>query len=209
LLPVCIWTLRDWRRRKTFLIALGATTAALLLLAEWFVPGWLAGWITTLQAYTQYAGSRPLLSDLLPRHFVLPAAAVLLSGVVFVSLTLCEPDVLFAVSFSVAVFQLLLPFEIYNLAMLLPAALWILTRANRLPARGQLQIIAAACSSILLAAAWTAAAALSLASLLSGKPCLTLWQAPLAAVWLYPWAVFAALASAAVAAFLGRRKLPA
>ena len=100
--------------RKAFAISLGATFSALLIAAELAVPGWFGDWLTTLRAYSHYAGSRPLLEEILRGYFFLPSAVLLIGAVVWVSFKFRDSDLLFAISFSAAVFQLLFPFQLYN-----------------------------------------------------------------------------------------------
>ncbi|MGA2687428.1 MAG: hypothetical protein ABSE85_05090, partial [Candidatus Korobacteraceae bacterium] len=61
LLPLSIWSVSAWQVRKAFLLSLGATLCALLIAAEFAVRGWFSNWLTTIQAYSHYAGSKPLL----------------------------------------------------------------------------------------------------------------------------------------------------
>jgi hypothetical protein len=126
LLPLSMWSLAGWRARKPFLLALCGSTGALLLASEIVVPGWFGQWLTTIRAYSQYAGSEPLLAELLHGHVVWPATVLLVAACVWVSHKFCESDLLFAISFSIAVFQLIFPFLLYNEILLVPAALWLM-----------------------------------------------------------------------------------
>ena len=77
LLPLSTWALLKWRQRKTFLIAFGSSTVTLLAASELLLPGWFWPWLATVRAYSHYAGSKPLLIDLLHGHLVLTAIALL------------------------------------------------------------------------------------------------------------------------------------
>ena len=198
LLPLSIWSVSAWQVRKAFLLSLGATLCALLIAAEFAVRGWFSNWLTTIQAYSHYAGSKPLLTDLLRGHFVPPAAALLVTAVVCVSFRFHDFDLLFAISFSVAVFQLLFPFQIYNTVLLLPAALWLTANANNVKVRGQLHNLLYSCTQIVLSAGWASAAGLSLSNALVPGSGLMFWQLPLATAYLYPFAVVTCLSVCAV-----------
>jgi hypothetical protein len=162
------------------------------------VPGWFGEWMTTVAAYTHYAGGKPLLADLLPFHFVLPAAVILMGAVVWVSFKFRDSDLLFALSFSVAVFQLLFPFQIYNTVLLFPAALWMTANAGNIKARGQWHTLLYFCTWIVLGAGWASAAGLSLSNALVPGSGLMFWQLPLATAYLYPFAVVTCLGACAV-----------
>ncbi|MGD0929230.1 MAG: glycosyltransferase 87 family protein [Candidatus Korobacteraceae bacterium] len=198
LLPLSIWSVAAWRIRKAFVLSLGATLSVLLVAAEFAVPGWFAEWLATLAAYAHYAGGKPPLADLLCGHFVLPAAALLLGAAVCVSFKFQASDLLFAISFSAAIFQLLFPFQIYNAVLLFPAVLWLIANANTIMARGQLLTLLYSCTWIVLGAGWISAAGLSLSNVLVPGVGLMFWQLPLAAAYLYPFAVAACLGVYAV-----------
>ncbi len=198
LLPLSIWSVTTWQVRKAFLLSLGATLSALLIAAEFAVPGWFSNWLTTLQAYSHYAGSKPLLADLLRGYFFLPSAVLLIGAAVLVSFRFRDSDLLFAIGFSAAVFQLLFPFQIYNAVLLLPAALWLTANASHLKARGQLHTLLYSCTRIVLGAGWASAAGLSLANALVPGSGLMFWQIPLATAYLYPFAVVICLGVCAV-----------
>jgi len=198
LLPLSIWSVSAWRIRKAFVLSLGAALSALLIAAEFAVPDWFGEWLATLAAYAHYAGGKPLLADLLRGHFVLPAAAILMGTVVWVSFKFQASDLLFAISFSAAVFQLLFPFQIYNAVLLLPAALWLTANANTIKVHGQLQILLYSCTWIVLGVGWASTAGLSLSNAIAPGSGLMFWQLPLATAYLYPFAVVTCLGVYAV-----------
>lgn len=194
LLPLSIWSIAEWRARKRFLTAAAGGLATLLLASELACSGWFTRWLWTLRAYTQYAGTRPLLADVLHGHFVVSAGVVLVGAVVWVSYRYCDQNLLFAVCFSIAAFQLLFSFQIYNEVLLVPVALWLAGNGSKIQSRGQLHILCCSCTWIVLGVGWTAAIGLSVANLVAPGPGLTLWQVPLLAAWLYPLPVFVTLA---------------
>ncbi len=195
LLPLSLWAIADWHPRKRFLISLAGSMGALLLVAEIIVPGWFGQWVATLRAYSHYAGGAPLLSDLLRGHFVWPAGALLIMASVWVSYRFCESDLLFALSFSIAAFQLVFPFLLYNEILLIPVALWMLRSPVTTRAAGQMFELLWRCSWTLLAIAAAAMFVLSVSNLAVPGSGLKLWQVPLVMAWLYPWSVLVALAA--------------
>jgi hypothetical protein len=207
LLPLTIWSLAGWRSRKVFLLSLISTFTVLLTGAELVVPGWIPHWIRVIRAYSHYAGASPLLLDILPRPLYAAATALLIVAVVWTGLKFRETDLLFAIAFSTAAFQLMLQFQIYNELLLLPATLWILERASEIKAKGQFPILLWACSWVLLGAGWTSQVALAAANLLAPSSGVALWQAPLAAAWLYPWPLFLTLALSTPSAFPAAQNL--
>ena len=199
LLPLAVWAVSSWRARKAFLLSSAGTLAALLLASEVLVPGWFAEWLHTLQAYSHYAGARPLLAELLGGHVVAPAAMLLVGSVVFVSFRFCESDLLFAISYSAAVFQLLFPFLVYNEVLLLPAALWMALKAAEMKSCGQWQQLLWGSAWSLVVASAVAMAGLCAWDLVAPGSGVKLWTVPFVTAWLYPWAVSAALGMYAVA----------
>ena len=194
LLPLAVWTVAAWRSRRAFLLSLGGTLALLLLGSEAIVPGWFGGWLHTVHAYSHYAGAQPLVAELLRGHFVLPVSALLVGSVALVSYRFRDSDLLFAISYSVAVLQLLFPFLIYNEVLLLPAALWMARNATGIGRRGQWQRLLCGCTWTLVGASAAAMAGLSAWDVVAPGSGVKLWTLPFVTAWLYPWAMFAALA---------------
>jgi len=111
LLPLSIWSIAQWGARKRFLLAAAGGLGGLLLASELVSRGWITHWMWTLKAYAHYAGSAPPLADLLPGRLVVPGAIILLAAVVGVGCKYRDQDLLYAVSFSIAAFQLLFLFR--------------------------------------------------------------------------------------------------
>ncbi len=201
LLPLSIWALAKSRDRRRFLIAFGCSIAALVAGSEALLPGWIGPWLATVRAYSHYAGSKPLLLDLLHGHLVVPAITLLLCAVIVVSYRWRESDFLFAMSFSIAVFQLLFPFLIYNEIILLPATLWLLKSAPRINAAGQFHTLLSCSAWIVLAAGFAASIGLSASEIVFRCSDLKLWELPLIAAWVYPWSMFVSLGAWAVSQY--------
>ena len=193
LLPLSVASLADWKRHRAFVLSFAATLGTLLLVSEAAVPHWLPQWVSTIRAYSHYAGSQPLLLDLLHGHLLVPAYLLLVGAAVYVSVRFHAADLLFTVSFSAATFQLLFPFQIYNEVMLLPAALWMAGKASEIKSRGQFATLIWSCTWIVVGSGWASAVALSLAGFTAPHRLPVLWQAPLLACYLYPFAVGAVM----------------
>lgn len=208
LLPLSAWAVCSWRIRKAFLISLAASLLGLTLASELAVPGWITPWLSTMRAYSHYAGARPLLADLTHGHFFIPAAPLLIAAVVWVSIEFCSSDLLYSIGFSVATFQLLFPFQLYNEVLLLPAALWAAMNTDRIRQRGQLPVLVFGCAWIALSSGWMATLMLSLWNIAAPGSGIKLWQLPLVAAWLYPMLLFAAYATFAASCVLARQRAP-
>jgi len=197
LLPLVMWSLAEWRTKKSFLLSLVATFTGLLAAAEAAVPGWIPHWVGTLEAYARYTGANPPLLDALPRCLYLPVCGLLVAAIIRVSLNSRLRDPLFAVAFSTAAFELMLPFQIYNELLLLPATLWILAHKDEIQNKGQIRGLLWWSSLALLGAGWTSQVALTVGDLAFPGSGVKLWQVPLTAIWLYPWPLFLTLGACA------------
>lgn len=198
LLPLTVWALTAWRSRKRFLLALGAAMFFLLCASEVMQPGWFGLWLQTIRAYSHYAGSTPLLLDAVGPRLIAPAALLLIGAVVWASYSFRESDLLFAISFSIAAFQLVFPFLLYNEVLLLAAVLWLLHNAEVVRARGQLNTLLWNSAAIALASGWAASIGLTAFNLLAPGSTAGLWQLPMVAAWIFPWTVFLVLSAFAV-----------
>jgi len=65
LLWIFIWTTGDWRKRRTVVVSFALSLAALSLLAELIVRGWIPEFLQALIAYPGYMPTRSLLSTLI------------------------------------------------------------------------------------------------------------------------------------------------
>jgi hypothetical protein len=167
----------------------------------------------TLHAYAHYAGARPRLFFLLPPGAGWPASAILVIAVLWISWQWCDSDLLFAIGFSVAAFQLMLPFQIYNEVLLLPAVLWLLLQPREQRRQSQLSTLLLACLWIVLGSGWASALGLSVVNLLYPGSAGRFIAFPMLSVWLLPYFVFLAFLLYALAALpifrSGRAALPA
>ena len=193
LLPLLVWCVVRWRSRKRFLLSMGATLTALLIAAEVLVPGWFYGWIGTVAAYRRYAGAKPPLMELLPPETYFVAVATLAGLIVWVTTRFHRSDLLLAISFSIAAFQLVVPVQLYNEVVLLVPTIWIAQNRDVVASCGQFASLCRALVWTVLVAGWGSQIGLSIADLLAPGSGQLLWQVPLAAAWIYPWPVFLTL----------------
>jgi hypothetical protein len=205
LLPLSIWALAEWRERRRFLIAFAGSATALVAASEALLPGWIKLWLDTVRAYSHYAGSKPLLLEVLHGHVVVPVIILLLCAVITVSYRWRESDFLFAISFSIAIFQLFFPFLIYNEIILLPAVLWLLRNVQRIKAAGQMYALVSYGTWVILAAGIAASIGLSASDLVAHGSAAGLWELPLIAAWVYPWSVSMTLGGWAASQYLRAR----
>src|SRR5664279_3936576 len=154
------------------------------------LPGWLTRWWETLHPYAHYAGARPRLIFLFsPGAGWLPSA-ILVIAVLWISWQWCDSDLLLAIGFSIAAFQLMFPFQIYNEVLLLPAVLWLLLQRRERRRRSQLFTLLLSCLWIVLGNGWTSALGLSVVNLLYPGSAGRFIAFPMLSVWLLPYAVF-------------------
>lgn len=153
LLPMLLWTFSRWRERKRFAIWLGGSLLGLLVLSNMASPGWLPEWFDTIRHYAQYVRA-PLLT-----LFFGSQIGPILSGLILVSLITIlwlnrESDLLFQMSVSVAAFSLLVPYEPYNLVLLLVPALWIADNVTLITDSGATNQMALAAFRVALILSW-------------------------------------------------------
>ena len=169
-----------------------------------------------LHPYAHYADARPRLFFLLPPGAGWLASAILVIAVLWISWQWCDSDLLFAIGFSVAAFQLMFPFQIYNEVLLLPAVLWLLLQRRERRRHSQLFTLLLACLWIVLGSGWASALGLSVVNLLypgsAGRfiafPMLSVWLLPYAVFWLFSFMHWRLCPSSAPAAPRSRPKLP-
>ena len=189
LLPLLLWSISDWRRRKIFPFSLGLTMAGLLSISEFLSHGWLLHWLTTIQAYAHYAGAKPLICVLPGSRLPMLAGALLIAAAVAASWKWRRADPVLAIGFSVSVFQVLLPLQLYNEVMLLPAVLWTFVQASR--QTSNLHTLLRWSVWGLLGAGWLTTCLICVARLISPPSIDTLWSLPMVLAWLFPFALLA------------------
>jgi hypothetical protein len=153
LLPMLIWTSVRWKQQKRFVISLALSLMGLLALSSAATPGWREEWIAALRHYAQY-GRGPLVI-LFFGNKIGAAILVLLLLILIVGLwRRRESDLLFQVALSVAIFQLVIPYEPYNAIMLLIPAVWVADNAHVISKSGASNQVALAAMRVALVGSW-------------------------------------------------------
>jgi hypothetical protein len=133
-LGLMLWSILDWRARKSFLAAFGLTLLLLIGSAELLLPGWLGLWRESSKSYLAYVRPSLLGSLLGPVAGVAAgSAAVLVTIVLFWSFRRHGPG---SQHFNFLIVTALFTSTLvapnagsakYNLALLIPACLWLFT----------------------------------------------------------------------------------
>jgi glycosyl transferase family 87 len=121
LVPLFFWTLADWRGRKRVVLGFTLTLAAQLGVVAFLQPAWLPQWLNAVQAYRSYAPTTLVLPSV-------PGVAVGMGVLLVLVLWRVRHDLELALALAAAGYQFMAPFQIYNEAILLPAALWLWKR---------------------------------------------------------------------------------
>jgi len=140
-----LWSLADWRGRKPFLAGFGLTLLLLIGSAELLLPGWLGLWRQASNSYLAYVRPSLLGSVLGPVAGVAAgSAAVLITIAFFWRFRRHGPG---SQHFNFLIVTALFTSTLvapnagsakYNLALLIPACLWLFTFGVELKTRGTL-----------------------------------------------------------------------
>ena len=181
-----LWALSDLSRRRALIYSFGLTMAALLIGAEFLLPGWIWRFRDALAAYSQYTGGLGSTLDAL----ITPLGGRFVAAVLIVSIAIacwkwrCQPveSPAFALSVSlilaltVTVIPMISP---YNQMLLLPGIFLLVRNWHVLLADRLLRTITVIAVAIIFWP-WLASAGLALASI--GMPAQSvqrLWRLPL------------------------------
>jgi hypothetical protein len=199
-----LWALGDWTRRRRLMWSFSSSMALLCLGAEAILPGWFGRWWTAMHAYLGYNDARSLVEILLGRYAGLTASALIAAAVV----CLCwrarrAPAGSHAFGtclMSVLAASLLIKpkFPLYDVALLLPVALWLIACRKSLWERSRLTRDLFFCASVIVGWQWIFAAALAAIALVFTPAAQRGWQLPGIAMFLLPVGLFCPLAALAV-----------
>jgi hypothetical protein len=156
LLPMLIWSLVDWYRRKPFVLSLGVTMVALLGLSEIVNPCWIPRWIATMQAYARYHQSPSTMVYLLGNKIGIAVSVILLLGLVTCLWCRRRSDLLFQVSLSTIILYLLFPEQAYSAIVLLIATIWVADQAPAIKEAGAVHQLILAAVRLSLVELWIA-----------------------------------------------------
>ena len=179
-----LWALGDWARRQRLVWTFASSMALLWLAAEAVLPRWFGRWRAAMHAYLGYNDARSLLETVLGRYGGLLASALIAAGVAFLcwrsrrapagshAFSTCLVSVLAAT-------LLIKPkFPLYDVAMLLPAALWLFSCRKALWERSRPVRLLLLLPCILLGLQWFPAIALAVISLVSPSAIQHGWVLP-------------------------------
>ncbi len=137
LVPLLFWALSAWQTRKRMAFSFAVTFAVLASAAFIWLPAWLQEWLITLAAYKTYANATPIFFE---SANLIAVGAVTASALVWRA----RKDLQLALAISVVSSQLFIPFQEYNLALLVPAMLYTWKHREqmmqRVPSRVAMQI---------------------------------------------------------------------
>lgn len=164
LLPMLIWTLADWRKRRPFVLSFAAAMVVLLGLSEVVSPHWIPRWIASMQAYVRYHRSLSTIAYFLGEKVGLAVSAVLLLGLVGSLWLRRDSNLLFQVALSTVIIYLLLPEQAYSAIVLLIPTIWVTDHAAFIKQAGTAHQLVLAAVKLSLIELWLAnlAAALCL-----------------------------------------------
>jgi hypothetical protein len=181
-----LWTLSDWRRRRSLAWSFLAALLLLILLSEWLVPGWIPDFLNVLHAYRHYTYGHSLLDIWFPPPWGLLVAACLLLSALALSWSQRSQSAdsflfLTVTSFLLAVTLIVIPtLAPHAQLLLLPGVLCLLRSRVLLFSSGKLQRLLFIATWALLAWPWIASSGLLLAAVaLPSSAMLRFWEIPL------------------------------
>jgi hypothetical protein len=197
---LALWTLGDWRRRRS--LAWGFVPAMLLLtvVSEWLVPGWTGSFLRIVRAYRHYTYGHSLLDVWFsPTGGAAAAVCVLLTVLVacgrYRSQVADSPRFLQVTSLVLAATVVIIPtLAPHAQLLLLPGVLCLFRDRTSLRSSGSLKQLVLAAIWCLLAWPWIAAFGLLLAAMrYPAHELLRYWEVPVYTSPLLPLAVLMGL----------------
>jgi hypothetical protein len=201
LLPwLAIWTIADWRKRRSFAWSFLATMLFLILSSEWLEPGWISHFFGILRAYKQYTYGHSLL-DVWFSPRIGPLVGAALAVVVFILCWRCRANPAKSTQFLLAsglvlaatlvVVPTLAP---HTQLLLLPGFLLLLRYRHSIWQFSRTARLLFVAAWVLLAWGWIAAFGLSIAAIwMSDAKLVRFWMLPLYTSPLLPLGLLAIL----------------
>jgi len=201
-----LWSLADWRRRRSLALSFLATMLALVLVSRWLVPGWVSSFLHIVRAYRHYTYGHSLFDVWFTPSYGVVVSAIFLLGM----LALCwrnrfeaagSRGFLLATSLILAASVVVIPtLAPHAQLLLLPGFLWLLPGFSPWPAsssaRTRLAKRLGAAAWMLLAWPWIMASGLLLTAIqVPVARLIRFWQVPLYTSPLVPLALSLALAA--------------
>jgi hypothetical protein len=208
-----VWAVSDWKARRRLVFGFAAIMGALLIAAEWVLPGWIKMFLGAIRQYHQYTQNESVLDQLvnwaLGSHGgqILAAVACLASAFLLWKLRRAaagSAEFAGALAVVMTLTVLVVPmYAPYNQVLLLPAILFL--AREQFPARDQSTLPAESRSGgplfwaagLALAWQWIASLGLSALWFVSRDAALWGWKAPFYATFALPVLIFAAAMLAA------------
>lgn len=187
-----LWALGDWAKRQRLVWTFASSMALLSLGAERILPGWFGRWWAAMHAYLGYNDARSLLETALGKYAGLLLSAAIAAGVALLCWRLRRaPAGSHAFStclVSVLAASLLIKpkFPWYDVAMLLPAALWLFSGRKALWERSRPVRLLLLTASLLVGWQWFSALALAVVSLISPAAAQRGWALPATTIFHLP-----------------------
>ena len=149
-LPLIIWGACNFRAHKRLLLAFAGTLSALFIGSEMLLPRWVPLWLASLSAYAQNRVATPLLANLFTHGTSLTASAsrifflAAVALVTFVAWNRRREEPMLAICFSIAAFQLVIPYRPYDLVLQVGPLLWLAAHRGEIQADGWAPLAVAA-----------------------------------------------------------------
>lgn len=157
LLPMLVWTLARWQKRRQFAIAFAASLLTMASISLFLFPAWMPEWLSSLQTYPQYV--HPSIAVFyFGNRLGLALSVALLIGLTATLWLHRECDLFFQAAISVVIFSLVIQSEIYNAVILLIPAVWVADNAHRIKECGPMSQLALAVVRIAFIELWLASA---------------------------------------------------
>ncbi len=207
------WAVSDWKARRRLVFGFVTIMGALLIAAEWVLPGWIKMFLEAIRQYHQYTQNESVLDQLINWALgsyggqVLAVVACLASALLLWKLRRAAPGSAgFAGALAVvlALTVLVVPmYAPYNQVLLLPAILFLVR--EQFPGRDQTALSAESraggpliwAAGLALAWQWIASLGLSALWFVSRGAALGGWKAPLYETFPLPVLIFATVMLAA------------
>ena len=187
-----LWALGDWVRRQRLVWTFASSVALLSLGAEGILPGWFGRWWAAMHAYLGYNDARSLLETVLGRYAGLLLSALIAAGVALLcwrsrrARAGCHAFSTCLVSVLAATLLIKPKFPWYDVAMLLPAALWLFSCRKALWERSRPVRLLLLTASLLVGWQWFFAVALAAISLVSPAAAQGRWVLPATTIFHIP-----------------------
>ncbi len=202
-----LWAASDWKARRRMVFGFAALMGALLIAAEWMLPGWLRMFLDAIRQYHQYTQNESVLDQLvnwmLGSHGgeILAAIACLASALLLWKLRREAPGsagfagaLAVVLTLTVLVVPMYAP---YNQVLLLPAILFLVREQAAPPTESRSGGPLIWTAGLALAWQWIASLSLSALWFVSRDAALVGWKVPFYATFALPVLIFAAILLAA------------